>query len=40
MSPGRIKPVIDSEYKFADVHQAYARIMSSRAKGKVVVVMD
>ena len=37
LEEGKIKPVIDSEYKFEDVHQAYDRIMSGRAKGKVVV---
>jgi len=34
---GKIKPLIDSVYAFEDVHNAYERIMTGRAKGKVVV---
>ncbi|KII89280.1 hypothetical protein PLICRDRAFT_139690 [Plicaturopsis crispa FD-325 SS-3] len=34
---GRLKPVVDSVYAFEDVQAAYARIMTRRAKGKVVV---
>lgn len=34
---GRVKPVIDSVYKFDEVLSAYERILTSRARGKVVV---
>lgn len=34
---GKLKPVIDSEYAFEDALKAYERIMTDRAKGKVVV---
>lgn len=37
---GKIKPVVDSVYEFKDVLSAYERIMTSRAKGKVVVMVD
>lgn len=38
--PGSVKPIIDSVFAFDDVLKAYERIMTSRAKGKVVVVVD
>jgi NADPH:quinone reductase-like Zn-dependent oxidoreductase len=34
---GKVKPVIDSVHDFENVLDAYARIMSGRAVGKVVV---
>ena len=34
---GKVKPVIDSVYKFDDVLSAYDKILTSRARGKVVV---
>jgi len=34
---GKIKPVIDSVYKFDDVLSAYDRILTGRARGKVIV---
>ncbi|KAK0495808.1 hypothetical protein EDD18DRAFT_1286241 [Armillaria luteobubalina] len=36
----KIKPLVDSVYEFKDVLSAYERIMTSRAKGKVVVRVD
>ncbi|THH17437.1 hypothetical protein EW146_g3376 [Bondarzewia mesenterica] len=40
VADGKVKPVIDSVYAFEDVFQAYDRIMSERATGKVVVKVD
>ncbi len=40
VSIGKVKPAVDSVYAFEDVQEAYARIMSSRASGKVVVKVD
>ncbi|KAG8891354.1 hypothetical protein FRB99_003652, partial [Tulasnella sp. 403] len=40
VAQGKVKPVIDSVYKFSDVYSAYDRIMSGRAAGKVVVEVD
>ncbi|KAF8913591.1 hypothetical protein CPB85DRAFT_1375611 [Mucidula mucida] len=37
---GKLKSVVDSVYEFNDVHGAYERIMTSRARGKVVVKVD
>lgn len=37
---GKLKPVVDSVFSFEDTLQAYERIMSSRARGKVVVKVD
>ena len=34
---GKVKPFIDSVYKFDDVLSAYDRILTSHARGKVVV---
>ncbi len=34
---GQLKPVIDSEFKLADAHQAYRRSRSGRCRGKVVI---
>jgi len=34
---GKLRPPIDSEYPFSDVLKAYEKIMSLRARGKVVV---
>lgn len=34
---GNLRPIVDSEYAFEDAQRAYERIMSGRAKGKVVV---
>jgi hypothetical protein len=34
---GKLKPLIDSEHAFEDVLRAYERIMSNRARGKVIV---
>ena len=31
------KAVIDSTYKFTDVHDAYDRVMSRKVTGKVVI---
>ncbi|TRM64734.1 hypothetical protein BD626DRAFT_567608 [Schizophyllum amplum] len=40
MAAGTLKPVVDSVFAFEDVLKAYERIMSHRAKGKVVVKVD
>lgn len=34
---GKLRPVIDSEYRFEDALAAYAKIQSHRAKGKIVI---
>ncbi|KAH7382742.1 putative zinc-type alcohol dehydrogenase-like protein C16A3.02c [Phaeosphaeria sp. MPI-PUGE-AT-0046c] len=34
---GKVKPVIDSKYKFADLREAYQRLKTGRAKGKLVL---
>lgn len=34
---GTFKPIVDQTFAFTDVHKAYERSMSGRAKGKVVV---
>lgn len=34
---GKIKPVIDSVYKFDDVYGAYDKLMTTHARGKVVI---
>ncbi|KAK0220344.1 hypothetical protein IW262DRAFT_1556237 [Armillaria fumosa] len=40
LEEGKIKPVVDSVYEFKDMLSAYERIMTSRAKGNVVVTVD
>jgi NADPH:quinone reductase-like Zn-dependent oxidoreductase len=40
VTQGKIKPVVDSVFSFEDALKAYDRIMSSRAKGKVVIKVD
>ena len=37
---GSLKPLVDSVYGFEDVHDAYGRLMSHRATGKVIVKVD
>ncbi|GJJ09067.1 putative secondary metabolism biosyntheticenzyme [Clathrus columnatus] len=37
MAQGKVKPLVDSTFSFNEVHDAYDRLMTSRAKGKVVV---
>jgi D-arabinose 1-dehydrogenase-like Zn-dependent alcohol dehydrogenase len=37
MVEGKVRAVIDSEYKFEDVREAYRRLKTGRAKGKIVV---
>lgn len=37
LAAGTLKPVVDSVFAFEDVLKAYERVMSHRAKGKVVV---
>ena len=39
-TPGTLKPVVDSVFECEDALKAYERIMTSRAKGKVVVKVD
>jgi len=34
---GKVIPLVDSTFAFEDVHKAYERILTGRAKGKVVV---
>ncbi|KIM28961.1 hypothetical protein M408DRAFT_68665 [Serendipita vermifera MAFF 305830] len=40
ITSGKVIPVVDSVYKFDDALLAYDRLMSGKAKGKVVVVID
>ncbi|KAI0078196.1 NAD(P)-binding protein [Panus rudis PR-1116 ss-1] len=40
ISEGKLKPPIDSVYSFEDVVKAYERLMTKRARGKVVVKVD
>ncbi|KUJ20227.1 putative zinc-type alcohol dehydrogenase-like protein C16A3.02c [Mollisia scopiformis] len=37
MVEGKIKAVIDSKYKFEEVREAYKRLKTGRAKGKIIV---
>lgn len=37
LEEGKLKPIIDSEHAFEDALNAYDKIMSGRAKGKVIV---
>lgn len=37
---GKIKPVVDSVFSFEDTLKAYDRIMTKRARGKVVIRVD
>jgi hypothetical protein len=37
---GKLKPVVDSVFEFKDTLKAYDRLMTNRAKGKVVVRVD
>lgn len=37
VADGKVKPLVDSVYKFEDVLKAYEKMMSRRARGKVVV---
>jgi len=37
VAEGKLKPVIEEVYEWKDVHQAFAKLMSGRASGKVVV---
>jgi hypothetical protein len=39
-APGKVRPVVDSVFAFEDTLKAYERIMTGRAKGKVVVRVD
>lgn len=39
-SIGKIKPLVDSVFEFGDALKAYDRLLTSRAKGKVVVKVD
>jgi NADPH:quinone reductase-like Zn-dependent oxidoreductase len=37
MVEGKVKPVIDSKYKFEDLREAYQRLKTGRARGKVIL---
>ena len=37
---GKLTPVIDREFPFAEVNEAFAHLEQGRAKGKVVVTMN
>lgn len=37
MAEGKIKPVIDSNYRFEELRKAYQRVKMGRAKGKIIV---
>jgi NADPH:quinone reductase-like Zn-dependent oxidoreductase len=39
MVEGKIKSVIDSKYKFEEVKQAYQRLKTGRARGKIIVLV-
>ncbi|KAJ2925209.1 hypothetical protein H1R20_g11890, partial [Candolleomyces eurysporus] len=40
LSEGKVKPLVDSVFKFDDALSAYDRIVTSRATGKVIVQVD
>ncbi|KAL1747403.1 hypothetical protein HDZ31DRAFT_80514 [Schizophyllum fasciatum] len=40
LAEGSVKPVVDSVFAFEDALKAYERILTNRAKGKVVVKVD
>lgn len=37
---GSVKPIVDTIFEFGDVPKAYERIMTTHARGKVVVRVD
>jgi NADPH:quinone reductase-like Zn-dependent oxidoreductase len=37
MVEGKVKPVIDSKYKFEDLREAYQRLKTCRARGKIIL---
>jgi NADPH:quinone reductase-like Zn-dependent oxidoreductase len=37
MVEGKVKPVIDSKYKFDDLREAYQRLKTGRARGKLIL---
>ena len=37
---GKLRPVVDSVYPWDQVHAAFAKLLSGRAVGKVVVTVD
>lgn len=37
MVEGKVKPVIDSTYKFEDLKEAYGRLKTGRARGKIIL---
>ncbi|RYP64160.1 hypothetical protein DL771_008896 [Monosporascus sp. 5C6A] len=37
MVEGKVKPVIDSKYKFEDLREAYQRLKTGRARGKLIL---
>ncbi len=37
MVEGKVKPVIDSKYKFENLREAYQRLKTGRARGKVIL---
>ncbi|EPS94590.1 NAD-binding protein [Fomitopsis schrenkii] len=40
LAEGKVKPLVDSVYAFEDALQAYERLMTGRATGKVVIKVD
>lgn len=34
---GKVKPVVDSVWKFEDALKAYEKLMTNRARGKIIV---
>ncbi|KAF2675694.1 NAD(P)-binding protein [Lentithecium fluviatile CBS 122367] len=37
MVEGKVKPVVDSKYKFEDLREAYQRLKTGRARGKLIL---
>jgi NADPH:quinone reductase-like Zn-dependent oxidoreductase len=37
---GKVRPVVDSTFELDDALQAYERLMTNRARGKVIVSID
>jgi len=40
LDAGRLRPILQSSYPFADVRDAFAELERGRARGKIVVTID